>query len=94
MYVLPYKDKGGNLAGSASASVLMIIGCINLVRAAFEAGEYVPMGPNVVILQVFEEVENVLLLWFPVCVLLLMIVSITVHLCCKVIRVFINVLSC
>ena len=55
-HALPYKDTRGNTAGSASASALVVIGGINLVRAAFEAAEYVPHGPNAMLMRVFDEV--------------------------------------
>ena len=80
VHVLPYKDTRGNLAGSASAAALLIVGGVNLVRAGFEAAEYVPQGPNAVLMQVFEEVENGLMLWFPAFVMGLVIISVTVKL--------------
>ena len=87
VHVLPYKDTRGNLAGSASAAALLLVGGINLVRAGFEAAEYVPQGPNHALMQVFEEVENVLLLWFPAFVMALMIISVTV-------KLFLYVMKC
>ena len=78
MHALPYRDTRGNLAGSASAAALLMVGGINLVRAGFEAAEYVPMGPNAVLMQVFEEIENVLMLWFPAAVMGIIIMSLTV----------------
>lgn len=65
VHVLPYKDKRGNAAGSVSAACLVIVAAINLVRAGFEAAEYVPQGPNELLMKVLEEVENCLMLWFP-----------------------------
>lgn len=87
VHVLPYKDTRGNLAGSASAAALLIVGGINLVRAGFEAAEYEPQGPNASLMQVFEEVENVLLLWFPAFVMCIMIISVAV-------KLFLYVLKC
>ena len=63
--VLPFKDFKGNMAGSTSAAALLLVGGINLIRAAFEAAEYVPLGPNMTLISVFDEVEDVLMLWFP-----------------------------
>lgn len=80
VHVLPYKDTRGNLAGSASAAALLIIGGINLVRAGFEAAEYVPQGPNEFLMTVFEEMENVLMLWFPAAVMGVIILTLTVKL--------------
>ena len=65
VHVQPYKDKRGNFAGTASASALVTLAIINLVRAGFEAAEYTPTGPNAFLMKVFSEIENVLLLWLP-----------------------------
>ena len=87
VHVLPYKDTKGNLAGSASAAALLMVGGINLVRAGFEAAEYVPQGPNEMLMQVFEEVENVLMLWFPLGVMSLIFIALSV-------KIFLLVLKC
>ena len=65
IYVQPYKGTQGNLAGALSAAALLIVGGINLLRAGFESAEYVPQGPNRFLMEVFEEIENLLLLWLP-----------------------------
>ena len=78
VHVLPYKDTRGNLAGTASIASLLIVGAINLVRAGFEAAEYIPQGPNEYLMLVFDEVENVLMLYFPAAVMGLIILAITV----------------
>lgn len=75
VHVLPYKDTKGNMAGSASAAALLVVGGVNLVRAGFEAAEYVPHGPNATLMVVFEEIENVLMLWFPAAVMSLVLGS-------------------
>ena len=69
VHVLPYKDTKGNAAGSMSAAALLIVGGINLVRAGFEAAEYEPQGPNHTLMKVFQEVENTLMLWFPLAIM-------------------------
>lgn len=46
VHALPYRDRRGNAAGSASAVALVVVATINLLRAGFEAAEYVPRGPN------------------------------------------------
>lgn len=69
VHVLPYKDTKGNAAGSISAAALLIVGGINLVRAGFEAAEYEPQGPNQTLMNVFQEVENTLMLWFPMAIM-------------------------
>ncbi|ELU03572.1 hypothetical protein CAPTEDRAFT_185637 [Capitella teleta] len=80
VHALPYKDTRGNLAGTASAAALVIVGGINLVRAGFEAAEYTPQGPNQILMKVFEELENVLMLWFPAVVMGLVFISLSVKL--------------
>ena len=69
VHIKPYKDPRGNLAGTISASALVVLGSINLVRAGFEAAEYTPTGPNAYLIKVFAEIENILLLWGPMCVM-------------------------
>ena len=73
VHVQPYKDRRGNIAGTASAASLVTLGCTNLVRAGFEAAEYTPTGPNEFLMRVFAEVDNVLLMWFPLCVLFVVV---------------------
>ncbi len=80
VHMLPYKDTRCNLAGTASATALVIVCGINLVRAGFEAAEYIPRGPNMLLMQIFQELENVLMLWFPAFVMSIVILSLTVKL--------------
>lgn len=65
IYVQPYMSSHGNLSGALSAAALLIVGGINLLRAGFESAEYVPQGPNRFLMEIFEEIENALLLWLP-----------------------------
>ena len=44
---------------------MMVVGGINLIRAGFEVAEYTPMGPNETLMKFLDEIENVLMLWFP-----------------------------
>ncbi len=69
VHVQPYKDTHGNIAGTASAAALVTLGSINLVRAGFEAAEYTPTGPNEFLMKAFDEIENALMLWFPLSVM-------------------------
>ena len=69
VHIQPYKDSWVNIAGSASVSALMIVGGINLIRAGFEAAEYIPQGPNHMLILVMQETENVLMLWFPLVIM-------------------------
>ena len=78
VYVQPYMSYWGNLAGALSAAALLVVGGINLMRAGFEVAEYIPQGPNKWLMEVFEEVENTLVLWLPLagmCLILLILVA-------------------
>ena len=86
VHALPYKDLKGNIAGSASAAALLIVGGINLVRAGFEAAEYIPQGPNEYLMYVFEEIENAVMLWFPLCVMIVIIISLTFKIAVLIIK--------
>jgi hypothetical protein len=61
-----------------SAAALVVVGAINLVRAGFEAAEYIPQGPNATLMTVFEELENALMLWFPAAVMSIVLVAMTI----------------
>ena len=74
VHVKPYKDARANVAGTASAAGLVALGSINLVRAGFEAAEYTPTGPNAVLMKMFLDIENALILWLPFGVLSLLVV--------------------
>ena len=78
VHVLPYKDFRCNLAGTVSAAALVVVGAINLVRAGFEAAEYIPQGPNALLMTVFEELENILMLWFPAAVMSIVLIAMTI----------------
>lgn len=75
VHVQPYKDTPGNVAGSLSVAAMMVVGGINLVRAGFEAAEYTPQGPNRTLMRVMEETENVLMLWFPLCIMCITLIA-------------------
>ena len=78
VHVLPYKDRRGNTAGSGSAAALVVVGTINLLRAGFEAAEYVPQGPNEELMKILEQVENVLMLWLPGVVMGIVLLSLAI----------------
>ena len=65
LYVQPYKSSLGNLSGALSAAALIVVGGINLVRAGFEAAEYIPQGPYSSLMYIFEDIENSFVLWVP-----------------------------
>jgi len=77
VHALPYKDRRGNIAGTLSAAALVVAGGINLIRAGFEAAEYDPQGSNKVLMKVFDEVENALMLWMPALVMAFAIFSLS-----------------
>ena len=80
VHVHPYHDQRANVAGSASLSAMMVVGGINLVRAGFEAAEYVPQGPNKLLMRVMDETENVLMLWFPLVIMCVVTLALIVKL--------------
>ena len=73
--VRPYSSTLLNLLGSVSFSALLIIGGINFTYAAFEAAEYIPKGPDMKLVNVLQEVENVLLLWFPLAIMIIILLA-------------------
>ena len=82
IHVLPYKDRRGNYAGSASAAALVIVATINLVRAAFEAAEYVPSGPYEILVKLFDHLENLLIFWLPAAFLVMVLIALIAQLPC------------
>lgn len=86
-HVQPYKDKKANIAGTASAATLVVLCCINLVRAGFEAAEYQPVGPNALLMRAFSEIENLLMLWFP-------LIGISIIFLLFIIRIFALLFKC
>ena len=67
VHVKPYREPRANVAGSASVAALIFVGCINLVRAGFEAAEYTPHGPYKLLIAVMQQAEDLLMLWIPLC---------------------------
>ncbi|CAD5112800.1 DgyrCDS2010 [Dimorphilus gyrociliatus] len=61
----PYTTSKSNTAAILSSAALVAVAGINLVKAGFESAEYHPQGPNWLLVTVFEQVENILLVWFP-----------------------------
>jgi len=53
----------GTRFGRTASTLRPQVATINLLRAGFEAAEYVPRGPNAYLMNVLEEVENLLMLW-------------------------------
>ena len=68
LYAQPYKDCCGNIAGTLSATSLVILSAINVVHAGFEAAEYIPTGPNAFLIRVLNEIEHGLLMWIPLAI--------------------------
>ena len=75
VHVRPYRDPRVNIAGSVSISALMVVGGINLIRASFEVAEYIPQGPNEMLIWVMKESENVLMLWVPLVTMTLILLA-------------------
>ena len=80
VHVRPYKDTRFNLVGSVSAGALVIVSCINLLRAAFEVAEYIPQGPILTYMQRMDTAESVVLVWLPLGGLLLLLVGLVFRL--------------
>ena len=86
MYIRPYKSPAGNLAGAISAAALLVVGAINLLRASFEAAEYVPRGPYQTLMEVCDGLENTLVMWLPLagmCILLMWLIARTTLFICS-----------
>ena len=81
VHIKPYKDAKANLAGTLSASALVIFACVNLVRASFEASEHIPSGPNKELMGVLTQVENFLLLYGPLLVLAAVLLVVFLRIC-------------
>ena len=75
VHVQPYKDIRLNIAGSVSVSAMMLVGGINLVRAGFEAAEYIPQGPNRALIKILQEIEDCLMLWFPLAIFCVVVMA-------------------
>lgn len=61
----PCKDRKGNHAGTISSGALLIICNVNLMRAAWESANYIPTGPNKQLIDIYNNVEDSLILWIP-----------------------------
>ncbi len=58
--------------------------------SGFESAEYIPIGPNLVLMQLFEELENILLLWLPLAGICLLLVALVV----RVVLIILAMLHC
>ena len=65
-YSQPCKERRSNVAAFISNTSLVIVSCINLVKAAFVTSEYEPIGPIVTFTNMLQSVEECLLFWIPV----------------------------
>ena len=72
--VRPCKERRGNAAGTISSSALLTVCTVNFLRAAIESAEYEPEGPNYTLVQVFDQVENSLLVWIPLAGIIIILV--------------------
>ena len=75
--VQPCKEKRANMAGTISSTALLTVAIINLIRAAFEAGELIPENGLRSIMDALQLVEDCLLFWIPLvgaCVMILFLI--------------------
>jgi len=79
--LLIFQSLLGNIAGTLSAASLVMLAIINLIRAAFEAAEYSPVGPNTTLMRVFGEIESVLVLWIPLVIIAFIALMFTLRVC-------------
>ena len=70
----PYKQINGNRIELFLSGVLLMIGMGNVVRGAFESAQYIPKGPDALLMDVILMAENVVLQWVPVSIGCLVIV--------------------
>ena len=63
--VWPCKERRANIGGVISSSFLLVVCFINFFRAACGSAEYEHTGPNAYLIQIFNKIEQVLLLWIP-----------------------------
>ncbi len=84
MYVRPCKENSANLAGSLSSLALVIICCINLVRAMFEVTETTPTNANATLIHVLDGLEDLLLIWLPLVGIILIFIVLLFELFFKI----------
>ena len=65
-FLHPYKQINGNRIELFLSGALLMIGMANVVRGAFESAQYIPKGPDALLIDVIVMAENVLLQWVPV----------------------------
>ena len=53
---------------------ILTVCTVNFLRAAYESAEYEPEGPNYTLVQVFDQVENSLLVWIPLAGIIIILV--------------------
>lgn len=83
--VKPYKDSLSNVAGTVSAGALVIVSSINLIKAAFEAAEYVPVGPVMDFMANLDVIESLVLVWIPLVGLVILTLALCVRVCIRMI---------
>ena len=71
MIIWPCKERRANVASFVSALAFVIICIVNNLKAAFEVAEYIPVGLNQDAINAVQLVEDILVLWIPVCGVLL-----------------------
>ncbi len=84
--VHPCKEQRANTAGTISCTALLLVSIINLVRATFEAAEFIPEAGLRAIMDALHLVEDSLLFWVP----LVGVSVIILFLCAKLLSVCVS----
>ena len=80
VHVRPYVDPLFNLAGGLSGGALVVVGSVNLLRAAFEVAEYVPQGQELTFMRNLNFLESLVLVWIPLVGLGLVVANVLLRL--------------
>ena len=65
-YALPCEERRSNAAAFVSNMSLVLLSCVNLIKAIFVTTEYDPTGPMLTFSDALQFIEEFLLLWIPV----------------------------
>ena len=76
---MPFKQRFSNIFESVSLSMLIVISATNLVKAAFYYTQTIPRGAAYFVMIVFEWIEALALGILPVCIIILLVLSLVVR---------------
>ena len=65
-YARPCKERRSNAAAFVSNMSLVLVSCVNLIKAVFVTTEYDPTGPMLAFSDALQSIEEFLLFWIPV----------------------------